>query len=111
MDLPYLDDYGPLGFPLWVRLTHWFNALFLLLLVRSGLAILAAHPKLYWNIHSRPGSEWLRFTRKQMPADRMWCSTDEEVAAPSWLALPGGHGLGLGRYWHFFNALAWRSAA
>ena len=102
-----LDGFGALGFPLWVRLTHWFNVLFLLLLARSGLAILASHPKLYWNIHSRPGSEWLRFTRKELPSDRMWCSTDEEVAAPSWLALPGGNGLGLGRYWHFFNALAW----
>lgn len=107
MDPSYLGDFGPLGFPLWVRLTHWFNVLFLLLLARSGLAILAAHPKLYWNIHCRPGSEWLRFSRKELPTDRMWCSTDEEVAWPSWLALPGGHGLGLGRYWHFFNAMTW----
>ena len=96
-----------LGFPLWVRLTHWFNFLFLTLLVRSGLAILAAHPKLYWNVHSRPGSEWLRFTRKEMPKDRMWCSTDEEEAWPSWLALPGGEALGLGRYWHFLTAMSW----
>ena len=107
MDPSHLGDFGHLGFPLGVRLTHWFNFLFLMLLARSGLAILAAHPKLYWNIHSRPGSEWLRFSRKPMPTDRMWCSTDEEVAAPSWLALPGGHGLGLGRYWHFFNGLMW----
>jgi thiosulfate reductase cytochrome b subunit len=99
---------GPeLGFPLWLRLTHWFNFLFLTLLIRSGLAIMAAHPKLYWNIHSRPGSEWLRFTRKQMPTDQMWCSTDEEEAWPPWLALPGGKSLGLGRYWHFANALCW----
>jgi sulfoxide reductase catalytic subunit YedY len=96
-----------LGFPLGVRLTHWFNALFLTLLFRSGLAILAAHPKLYWNPHSRPGSEWLRFHRDDLPADRVWCSTDEEVAWPSWLALPGGHGLGLGRYWHFLTAIGW----
>jgi methionine sulfoxide reductase catalytic subunit len=108
MDPSYLlGDHHLLGFPLWVRLTHWFNFLFLMLLARSGLTILSAHPKLYWNIHSRPGSEWLRFSRKEMPADRMWCSTDEEVAWPSWLALPGGHGLGLGRYWHFFGATAW----
>ena len=63
-----LNPFGELGFPLWVRLTHWFNVLFLTLLARSGLAILAAHPKLYWNIHCRPGSEWLRFTRKEMPS-------------------------------------------
>ncbi|MHB1560222.1 MAG: molybdopterin-dependent oxidoreductase [Isosphaeraceae bacterium] len=79
--------------PLFVRLTHWFNVLFLTLLVRSGLAILAAHPKLYWNIHSQPGSEWLRFTRKKMPEDRIWCSTDEEEEWPGLIALPGGDGL------------------
>jgi DMSO/TMAO reductase YedYZ molybdopterin-dependent catalytic subunit/thiosulfate reductase cytochrome b subunit len=99
--------FADLGFPLGIRLTHWFNALFVLLLARSGLAILAAHPKLYWNVDSRPGSEWLRFTRKTMPADRLWCSTDEEVSISPWLALPGGHGLGLGRYWHFLCALLW----
>lgn len=107
MDHLYLGDPDHLGFPLFIRLTHWFNVLFMLLLMRSGIAILAAHPKLYWNSDSRPGSEWLRFIRKQMPSDRMWCSTDEEVSASSWLALPGGHGLGLGRYWHFFSALCW----
>lgn len=107
MDPFQSSQFGELGFPLWLRLTHWFSALFVLLLARSGLAILAAHPKLYWNIHSRPGSEWLRLSRKKMPTDRMWCSTDEEVEWPSWLALPGGHGLGLGRYWHFFNAMLW----
>jgi DMSO/TMAO reductase YedYZ molybdopterin-dependent catalytic subunit/thiosulfate reductase cytochrome b subunit len=107
MDLAQTGQFGELGFPLWIRLTHWFSVLFLVLLVRSGLAILAAHPKLYWNVHSMPGSEWLRFSRKEMPKDRMWCSTDEEEEWPGWLALPGGHGLGLGRYWHFFNAIMW----
>lgn len=96
-----------LGFPLGVRLTHWFNVLFLTLLVRSGLAILSAHPKLYWNGDSRPGSEWLRFTRKELPTDRLWCSSDEEARWPSWLSLPGGEALGLGRYWHFTSAICW----
>jgi thiosulfate reductase cytochrome b subunit len=96
-----------LGFPLGVRLTHWFNLLFLTLLVRSGLAILAAHPKLYWNIHAQPGSEWLDLLRKKMPADRLWCSSDEEAHWPGWLTLPGGESLGLGRYWHFFDVLCW----
>lgn len=96
-----------LGFPLGIRLTHWFNFLFLTMLARSGLAILAAHPKLYWNIHAWPTSEWLRLTRKKMPQDRMWCSTDEEQPWPGWLALPGGQGLGFGRYWHFLNAFCW----
>jgi DMSO/TMAO reductase YedYZ molybdopterin-dependent catalytic subunit/thiosulfate reductase cytochrome b subunit len=102
----YLDH--ELGYPLGVRLTHWFNLLFITLLARSGLAILAAHPKLYWNIHAWPNSEWLDLLRKKLPRDRMWCSTDEESHGwPSLFVLPGGEGLGLGRYWHFFGALCW----
>lgn len=102
----YLDH--ELGFPLGVRLTHWFNLLFITLMARSGLAILAAHPKLYWNIHAWPNSEWLDLLRKKLPKDRMWCSSDEEKHEwPSWLVLPSGEGLGLGRYWHFFSALCW----
>jgi methionine sulfoxide reductase catalytic subunit len=99
-----------LGFPLGVRLTHWFNFLFLSLLVRSGIAILAAHPKLYWNSDCLPGTEWLRFTRLNMPKDQLWASKDEEEDYPAWLSLPGGishNTLGLGRYWHFTAALGW----
>ena len=97
-----------LGFPIWVRISHWFNFLFVTMLVRSGLEILSAHPKLYWNNASLPGSEWIRFTRKQMPKDRLWTSKDEETAFPSWLALPGGEEkLGLGRYWHFTSMFGW----
>jgi len=33
-----------LGFPLWVRLTHFFNFLFITLLIRSGIEIIGAHP-------------------------------------------------------------------
>jgi methionine sulfoxide reductase catalytic subunit len=97
----------PLHFPLWIRLTHVLNVLFLTLLARSGIELLGAHPKLYWNDDCRPGSEWLRFTRKRMPADRIWTSKDEEEAIPSWLALPGQRHLGLGRHWHFATVLAW----
>jgi methionine sulfoxide reductase catalytic subunit len=97
-----------LGFPAWVRATHWFNFLFITMLVRSGLEILLAHPKLYWNNASMPESEWLHFTRKQMPRDRLWTSTDEEVAFSPWVAMPGGEQkLGLGRYWHFTAVFGW----
>ncbi len=96
-----------LGYPLGVRLAHWFNFLFLTLLVRSGLAILAAHPKLYWNIDARPFSEWLSLQRRELPRDRLWCTSDEESNWPGWLVLPSGEGLGLGRYWHFFDAFCW----
>jgi hypothetical protein len=60
-----------------VRLTHFFNFLFLSLFVRSGIEILGAHPKLYWRDHCSPGSEWLRFTRKRIPDDTLWTAEDE----------------------------------
>jgi sulfoxide reductase catalytic subunit YedY len=97
----------PLDFPLWIRLTHVINILFLTLLARSGLEILAAHPKLYWNDHSHPDSEWLRFTRKHMPAGELWTSRDEEESFPSWIALPGRGHLGIGRHWHFASVICW----
>ena len=34
--------------PAFVRLTHWISALSFLVLALSGLAILLAHPRLYW---------------------------------------------------------------
>jgi hypothetical protein len=52
----------PSGFPALVRVTHYVNFLFLVLLVRSGLQILADHPRLYWNAHCTPGTEWVWFT-------------------------------------------------
>ncbi|MET0405402.1 MAG: molybdopterin-dependent oxidoreductase [Cystobacter sp.] len=96
-----------MSFPLWLRLTHFINLFFMTLLIRSGIQILFAHPKLYWRDDCLPGSEWLRFTRKKMPRDRLWTSMDEEEPAPSWLALPGGRTLGLGRHWHYVSVLGW----
>jgi methionine sulfoxide reductase catalytic subunit len=45
---------GPYGFPAWLRITHYVNFLFLILLIRSGLQILMDHPRLYWNVHCTP---------------------------------------------------------
>jgi methionine sulfoxide reductase catalytic subunit len=85
-----------------------FNFLFLSLLVRSGLEILSAHPRrFYWNDHCTPGSEWLKFTKKRRPADRLWTASDEETSFPPLLALPGRENLGLGRHWHFIADFAW----
>lgn len=75
--------------------------------MRSGVQILSSLPKLYWNEHCTPGTEWLRLSRKRMPTDRLWISLDEEEAFPGLIALPGGHRLGLGRHWHFAAVLAW----
>ena len=97
-----------LDFPLWLRLNHYVNFLFLTLLIRSGIQILSDHPRLYWNKHCTPGSEWIKFTRKVMPKDQLWTSMDEAVEVSPIIALPGGrHSLGIGRHWHFFSATFW----
>ncbi len=96
-----------LGFPLWLRAAHWINFIFMGLLIRSGIQILSSYPRLYWNDHSQPGTEWVKFTKKAIPTDKQWITLDQEVAAPSWLAQPGGKHLGLGRHWHFFSILFW----
>ena len=69
-----MDDSLQLGFPLWVRLTHFFNFLFITLLIRSGIEIIGAHPKFYWREDALPGSEWFRLTKKQMPKGKSWTS-------------------------------------
>lgn len=67
-----------LDYPVWLRVEHWVNVLFVTLLIRSGIEILATHPKLYRRNDSRPGTEWARFTRKTMPTDKLYDTLDEE---------------------------------
>lgn len=102
-----MDAAFQLGFPLWVRLTHFFAFLFTTLLIRSGIEIIGAHPKFYWRDDALPGSEWIRFTRKQMPQDRLWTAEDEVEPLSPWTALPGRNNLGLGRHWHFWALNGW----
>ena len=97
----------PLDYPLWLRAAHFFNFLLLSLLVRSGLEILSAHPRLYWNDHCTPGSEWISFTKKRRPATGLWTASDEESSFPAAIALPGHENLGLGRHWHFLADIGW----
>jgi len=99
--------HAALGFPVWIRATHWINVLFIGFLIRAGIQILAAYPRLYWNVHCTPGTEWLKFTKKGMPRDRLWTALDQEEKVPGWLAQPGGNNLGMGRHWHFSAALFW----
>ena len=96
-----------LAYPLFVRLTHFLNFLFLSLLVRSGLEILSAHPKLYWNDACDLGSEWLSFNHTPYPKDELFTADDQETSFPSWLALPGHKHWDLGRHWHFLAVNGW----
>jgi len=80
------------------------------LLIRSGIEILSSLPKLYWHDNATPGSEWIKFTKKQFPPDfkkRVWISLEEEESFSSWIALPGHRNLGMGRHWHFFSIIFW----
>lgn len=99
---------GPHGFPVWLRLSHYLNFLLIVYLVRSGLQILMDHPRLYWNIHCTPGTEWVRFTPIEVPRDRVWTSKDDARYLSPWIGLPGGrHTLGLARHWHFASVVFW----
>lgn len=96
------------GFPAWLRLTHYVNFLLLVLLMRAGLSILMDHPRLYWNEHCTPGSEWIRLTPLEVPSDRVWTAKDDARYISPWLALPGyRHTIGMARHWHLLSALFW----
>jgi methionine sulfoxide reductase catalytic subunit len=98
----------PYGFPPWLRITHFVNFMFLILLVRSGLQILMDHPRLYWNVHCTPRTEWLRLTPVEVPNDRVWTSKDDSRHLSPWIGLPGyRHTVGMARHWHFLSVLFW----
>jgi sulfoxide reductase catalytic subunit YedY len=95
---------SPHGFPLWVRYAHFFNFLFLTMLIRSGLSILLEHPRLYLNDDCTPGTEWIRFTPLAVPKDRVWTANDDERYISPLFALPGyRHSVGGARSWHFID--------
>jgi len=95
---------GPHGFPGWLRWSHFLNFFFLTLLVRSGLSILVDHPRLYFNNHCTPGSEWIRFTSLRVPRDRLWTAKDDNRYLSPLIGTPGyRHTVGVARSWHFLS--------
>src|SRR5699024_12695830 len=56
-------------FPLWLRTTHLLNFVLIGIMLRSGREILASLPRLWWRNDSKPGTEWLRFTRRKLPQE------------------------------------------
>ena len=95
------------GFPWWLRYQHYLNLFFMLLMMRSGLQILADHPRLYVDGHCTPGRDWLRL-RGPVPRDRIWTAKDDSTTLPKWLGLPGiRHSIGLARWWHFSMDTLW----
>jgi thiosulfate reductase cytochrome b subunit len=107
---PGTGVFGPpvtTGFPAWLRWQHYFNLVVMLFIIRSGLQILADHPRLTTDASCTPDTEWLRL-RGPVPRDRLWTSKDDAVALPGQLGLPGiRHSIGLARWWHFSMDFFW----
>lgn len=107
---------GPLSYPWWLRITHWFNFFFIILLFRSGYEIIMTHPKFYWNDDATPGDEWLRvgdeerstnFDKEVIDGEDIWAAEDEIDPPSPLISLPGRDAVGMGRHWHFWGALGW----
>jgi thiosulfate reductase cytochrome b subunit len=98
---------GHPGFPWWVDLQHFVNLVFMLFIIRSGIQILADHPRLYWTRHSTPGREWFRI-QKPVPEDPLWTAKQDSVSLPRHFGLPGlRHSIGLARWWHLGTDVLW----
>jgi sulfoxide reductase catalytic subunit YedY len=96
-----LSPVVPAGMPAFVRWTHLLSFFFLVIIVRSGLQVLADHPRLYTKVHCTPGREWLRF-RGPVPTDRVWTAREDAITLSPLVGLPGGrHTIGVARHWHF----------
>ncbi|MEN0055103.1 MAG: molybdopterin-dependent oxidoreductase [Mucilaginibacter sp.] len=102
--LPPVTDADPRGFPWWICLSHWINFFFLIIIIRSGLSILADHPRLYWNNNCTPDTEWIRFTPLNVKRDKVLTAKDDARYLSPVIGLPGyRHTVGLARSWHFIN--------
>ncbi len=108
-----------------VRVTHWVNALVLLVLLMSGLQIFNAHPALYLGSKSEFDDPVMAMGTVEdgenlkgvttifgyaIPTTGVFgLSGDAESGydsrgVPWWATLPGHRDLAMGRRWHFFFA-------
>jgi Ni/Fe-hydrogenase b-type cytochrome subunit len=104
------------------RLTHWVDAIALMILFMSGLAIFCAHSILYWGNTSDPDQAFLSIgattENKELRGhleifgyqmDTTGFLGVQETpdgpsirAFPSWVTIPGSRFLADARRWHFF---------
>jgi Ni/Fe-hydrogenase b-type cytochrome subunit len=104
------------------RLTHWIDAVALMILFMSGLMIFNAHPHLYWGSTSESEKAffsigainddgdlrgYIRLYGQQLDTARYLGVQQGALgptprAFPSWLTVPGYYSLASGRRWHFF---------
>ena len=101
---PIASPGEPSGFPMWISISHWVNFFFLVLIIRSGLSILVDHPRLYWNNGCAPDTQWIRFTPKKIPKDKVWTAKQDSRYISPIAGLPGyRHTVGIARSWHFLT--------
>ena len=108
-----------------VRVTHWVNALIVLVLLMSGLQIFNAHPALYLGQASDFGKPVLALEAVRTEDGAKGVTSllgydfnttgvfglggnkaegYQERGFPWWATLPGHRNLSMGRRWHFFFA-------
>ncbi|MEO7588699.1 MAG: molybdopterin-dependent oxidoreductase [Arachnia sp.] len=98
---------APVGFPAWLAWQHFLNAFLMIFIIRSGISILADHPRLYWTRHSTPGKDWFRI-QKPVPSDPLYTAKADSITLPNGVGLPGRrHSIGLARWWHLGVDTLW----
>ncbi|QNK82902.1 molybdopterin-dependent oxidoreductase [Nakamurella sp. PAMC28650] len=102
-----LPSNTPVGFPGWLGWQHFLNLFFMVFIIRSGITILADHPRLYWTRHSTPGRDWFRI-QKPIPTDPLYTAKQDSITLPGGVGLPGRrHSIGLARWWHLGIDVLW----
>ncbi|MEE2031002.1 molybdopterin-dependent oxidoreductase [Rhodococcus chondri] len=95
-------------FPLWLRTTHLLNFLLMGIVLRSGWEIISSLPRFWWRNDCKPGTEWIKFTRRKVPQEEgVYTSLMDERSASPLLTLPGNKNIGLGRHWHGLGVTLW----
>lgn len=104
-----------------VRISHWLNVPFLIILIMSGLQIFNAHPALYWGDRSDRDQALLSIRPVQAESGEvrgittilgyqfdttgvLGYSDGMRRGFPAWATIPSAKWLAMGRQWHLFFA-------
>lgn len=104
-----------------VRISHWLNVPFLIILIMSGLQIFNAHPALYWGDRSDRDQAVLSIRPVSTESGDikgittvlgyqfettgvLGYSDGMRRAFPAWATIPSAKWLAMGRQWHLFFA-------